>query len=644
MVKKESVPLLPKTPPATIVSSSISAVSLVQATKPVSAPSTPSQRSTKELVAFLLKDDRTDEKAKELLKKVVAKQLTKLHTTKPGTVAQSVKPIVPVTVGVVQSVNKPRVAISNSSSVVAQPAVKSVDPKSSQPKTTRVILAGSTTSPITTQSSVVRTESGQLGLATHHVNVSSPPKAEKKKEKRKKVAKDSLSLPATLANAGAVKNLSLKTAASSNPPHMLTSTAGLSTAGLLQYITSVGSAPLIKVITKAAGGSQPAQPTAAAPTAIITTSDGRLLLTGASQPQVTIAQGNFSSGKSIPSQSSKGAKSGGADGGITGLLKKGGSADSSSSKSVVGGALSSSPRQQLKTTPVIHIPRVSPIPARTSASAFTSSTQLASNPNTAVSVAKSTPPPPPPPLATIVSTKGTTLNEEAIFPHPQPGNSVIASSQPLKRLKLETLSATGQQEQDSKHKKASIVANNNQQTVLKTVATTKVPLVQPPQTVVPLTGGKTYARVVSQPDSLSIPALPKLFTSSKQVRRPVVQQLPLAGAMPDTTTNASVTSDVQPLTSKASDSYRVVPETPPLSTAPFKESSPLKSPVEQIMEEHSYLGSSHSGSPPVQPAGHNLWQPQFGHASSPEQLQSEENVLQAKHVPKVPGAYYAKDQ
>jgi hypothetical protein len=131
--------------------------------------------------------------------------------------------------------------------------------------------------------------------------------------------------------------------------------------------------------------------------------------------------------------------------------------------------------------------------------------------------------------------------------------------------------------------------------------------------------------------------------------RPMVKLLPLAGALPETTTtNASVTKDIH-VTSKNSDSYRVIHETPPLSTTPLKESSPLKSPVEQIMEEHSYLGSSQScSSPPVQPPGQNPWQLQFVHTSSPEQqqllqLQSGENVLQSQHVPKGPSAH-AKDQ
>ena len=702
--------MLPKMLPAAIVSSLTSAASLskpTSATKSVSAPSTPSQRSTKELVAFLLNDDRTDEKAKEILKKVVlshsvklmkekqeankaqlvskpnvtattttttsvtAKQLTKqLHTTKPVMVAQSAKPIIPVTVGVVQSVStgsKPHVAILSSSTVSALPAVKSVDPKSSPPKMTGVSLSRSacsstSSSPSGTQSSVLKTGNGPSGLTTSAATLS-PTKGEKRKEKKKKIAKDSLSLLATLTNTGAVTNSTLKTASGSTPSHMLTSTAGLSP-GILQYITSGGSAPLIKVITKAAGSSQHAQPTTAAPTTIITTSDGRLLLTGGggvSQPQVSIAQTSFNSGKSIPSQSSKGAKSGGVDGGgvtgllkksgsVTGLLKKSGSVDTSPSKSVIGGALSSTPRQQLKITPVIQIPRVSPIQVRTSsASALASSgsTQPASNPNTAASVAKSTATPPPPPLATITtSAKGTALDKAASVTHPQSGKAVIASSQPLKRLKLETLSATGQQQQqqDEKHKKAPTVVNNNQPTVLKAVTTTTaaatVTPVRPAQTVVQLSSGTTYAQVISQlpPDGFSIPSLPKLVSSSKPVGRPVVRHLSLA------TTTASVTKDMPPLTGKTGDSYRVVPETPPLSTAPLNESSPLKSPVEQIMEEHSYLGSSSShgcSSPPVQPAGQNPWQLQLARTSSPEQriqLQSGENV-----VPKGPTAH-PKDQ
>ena len=686
--KSTTIPILPKTPPATI-SSSIGAASLSQTAKSISTPSTPSQRSIptdpKELVAFLLKDDslRTDEKAKELLKKIVlshgvkekqartvqlaskpnlttttaasvtAKQLTKLHTTKPVMVAQSAKPIAPVTVGVVQSVSsKPRVV---SSSIPALPASKSVDSKSSPPKASGITLAGNTTSPSAAQSSVVKTGSGLSGLVTR-VSTPSPPKAEKKKERKKKVAKDSPSLPAPLAKLGAAKNSTLKATAGSNPPHMLTSTAGLTgLPGVLQYITSGGSAPLIKVITKAAGALQPAQPVSAAPTTIITTSDGRLLLTGASQSQVSITQASFNSGKSIPSQSLEGAKSGGVGSGSTGLLKTSGSTDSISSRSVVGGALSLSPGKQLKTTPVIQIPRVSSIPARVSSNG---SSQPSSPPNTAVFVSKSTPPPshPPPPLATVTSTKPAALDEAALLTHPQQlgGKAVIASSQPLKQLKLETLSAGGQREQDLKHKKAPIGVKNDQQMVLKTVTatTTAVPLVQPAQTVVPLTGATTFAQVISQPapDSLSVPSLPKLIaSSSRQIGRPVVKLLPLAGILPETTANASVRKDVPPLTSKTSDSYRVIHETPPLSTTPLiQESSPLKSPVEQIMEEHSYLGSSHScSSPPVQPAGQNpSWQLQFVRTSSPEkqlQLQSGENVLQAQHVPKGPSAH-AKDQ
>ena len=687
--KSTTIPILPKTPPATI-SSSVGVASLLQTSKSISAPSTPSQRSLptdpKELVAFLLKDDnlRSDEKTKELLKKVVlshgvklikekqartaqlankpniattstavnvtatCKQLTKLHTTKPVMVAQSAKPIAPVTVGVVQSVSsKPRVVIS--SSVPALSASKLVDPKSSPPKASGITLSGSTTSPSATQPSVVKTGSGLSGLMTR-VSTPSPPKAEKKKERKKKVAKDSPSLPASLANSGALKNSTVKAAAGSNPPHMLTSTAGLTgLPGVLQYISSSGSPPVIKVITKAAGTLQPAQPASAAPTTIITTSDGRLLLTGASQSQVSITQANFNSGKSIPSQSSEGAKPRGVDGSGTGLLKMSGSTDSTSSRSVVGGALSFSPGKQLKTTPVIQIPRVSSIPARVSSNSLN---QPSSPPNTAVLVSKSTPPAPraPPPLATITSIKPAALDEAALLTHPQQlgGKAVIASSQPLKRLKLETLSsATGQREQDLKHKKAPVAAKNDQQTVLKTVTATTtatIPLVQPAQAVVPLTGATTFAQVISQPapENLSVPSLPKLISSSsRQGGRPVVKLLPLAGTLPETTTNASIRKDVPPLTSN---SYRVIHETPPLSTTPLKESSPLKSPVEQIMEEHSYLGSSHScSSPPVQPAGQNPW---LARTSSPEkqlQLQSGENVLQSQHAPKGPSAY-AKDQ
>ena len=438
----------------------------------------------------------------------------------------------------------------------------------------------------------------------------------------------------------------MKAAAGSNPPHMLTSTAGLTgLPGVLQYISSSGSPPVIKVITKAAGTLQPAQPVSAAPTTIITTSDGRLLLTGASQSQVSITQASFNSGKSIPSQSSEGAKPGGVDGSSTGLLKTGGSTDSTSSRSVVGGALSFSPGKQFKTTPVIQIPRVSSIPARVSSN---SSNQPSSPPNTAVLVSKSTPPAlcAPPPLATITSTKSAALDETALLTHPQQlgGKAVIASSQPLKQLKLETLSSvTGQREQDLKHKKVPVAVKNDQQTVLKTVTATTtatIPLVQPAQAVVPLTGATTFAQVISQPVP-EIPSLPKLISSSRQGGRPVVKLLPLAGTLPETTANASIRKDVPPLTSN---SYRVIHETPPLSTTPLKESSPLKSPVEQIMEEHSYLGSSHScNSPPVQSAGQNPW---LARTSSPKkqlQLQSGENVLQSQHVSKGPSAY-AKDQ
>lgn len=667
--KSTALPLLPKTPPATIVLSTISASALTQvppATKSTSAPSTPAQRSIptdpKELVKFLLNDDKTDKKAREILKKVVLShstklikdqkqtstvqlaskpnlttsitakqqpQSTKLLTTKPVMVAQPAKPSVPVTVGVVKSVSKSRVV----SSVTAVPSIEAVGSKSSPPKTTSITLAGNTTSPRATQSSVVKTGSGIPGLVTTHATVPSQPKAEKKKETKKKLTKDSPSLSATLTNMGTVKNTALKTAGgSSNPPHMLTSTAEL-----LPYITSGGNASIIRVVSKAAGGSQSVQPTTAVPTAIITTPDGRVLVTGASQPQVSITQAGLSSGKSISNQSSKGAKSGGAvgEGGITGLLKKNGSADAASSKSVVGGALSLSPRQQqasLKTMPVIQISRLSPVSSlRSSASASTGSTQPASNSNAAVSVTKNAPLPPLPSLSLATSIKDTVLGEEASIPHPQPGKTVVASSQSLKQLKLETASGVDQQEKTLKLKKTAVVVNNNQQTVLKPVTTTVVP---PVQTVMPLTG-TTIAQVISQitPGAISIPSLPKLVASSKPVGHPVVQQLPLTRALPDTTNTANVARDMPPLTGVIDSlSHKVVPETPPLSTTHWKESSPLKSPVEQIMEEHSYLGST----PPVQPAGQSPWQLQFVHTSSPQQQLSGENVLQAQFVPKGP--------
>ena len=667
-VKKEPVdsklatlPIFSTLPSATIVSSLISAPSLSQvttATTSTGAPSTSSRKSIptdpKELVAFLLKDDNS-----ELLKKVVlshkligekqgthvqlaskshptgsviATQSTKLHSTKPVMVAQSAKPHSAVTVGVVQSVGKPRIVSTAAASTVS--AIKSLELKSSPPKTIGITRTASTTSPSAVQSSVVKTgsSSGLLGHVTH-VTVPSPPKVEKKKERKKKLGKDSLSLSATLANttaAAAVKNSTLKTATNSNPPHMLTST------GILQYITSGAStsAPLIQVISKAVSGLQPVPPSTGAATAIITTADGRLLLTGASQQQISIAQAGLGSGKLIPSQSSQGTRSGGMEGGISSLLKRGtGIIETVSPKSTVGGAVPSPPRQQhtsLKTTPVIQLPRVSISPS-------VGSTRSATNSSTIASVTRGTPPPPL--LSTITSTKHPALNEASVL-RTQPRQTAVAS-QPLKQLKLETVSATGQQQEaQDVHKKAAIIVNNNQEAVMKTVTT--APLAQP-QTVMPLTGGTTIAQVISQsaPDSFSVSSPPKLVTSSKQVGHPSIQQLPLAGATHSTTVT-SVTKDMLPLTI-TSDSSRVVPETPPQRSTSWKESSPLKSPVEQIMEEHSYLGSSNYGSPQVQP-GQSPWQLQLAHTSSPQhQQQSGENDLQTQHVSKGSGAY-PKDQ
>ena len=620
-----------------MVSLSTSVPSLPQATSTTtsaSLPSTPSRKSIpsdpKELVAFLLRDDKTitSDKTKEILKKltstakllgekresvvqlagkscattggVVAKQLTKLHTAKPLMVAKSAKPHSPVTVGVVQSVtSKPNIV----SSVAAVPTNKSVQPKSSPSKVAGVTLSASKTSPNAMRPSGIKTGSGLTGLQPR-VTI---PKVEKRKEKKKKLSKDALSLSTALPS---MVNATLKAASGSNPPHMLATT----TTELLQYFTSGNSAPLIKLITKAAGSSRAAQPTAAAPTVITTTSNGSLLLAapGTSHPQLSLTQADLAPGKSAPKLSSQVTKSGKVVDGVAGLSKSGRSVDS---QSVVSKALSSSLKPQLKTTPVIQMPRTFQ--------------PVVSSDVAAVSVTRSTAPPP---LATIISTELTAPTEEASLPHTHSAQTTAAvSSHTLKQLKPATVSTIVQQQQNV-HKKVGVVSSNSQQTMLKSAAS--VPVVHPPaKAVVPLVGGVTVAQVISHvaSDSFSIPPLPKLIASSKPLRHPLVQQLPLAA---DARAVTTVSKDVPPLTSAS------VIETPPHSTSPWKESSPLKSPVEQIMEEHSYLGSSHSS--PLALPGQSPWQQlQLVHPSSSQQLhQSEEqNAIQTQQIPKGHNVY-----
>ena len=121
------------------------------------------------------------------------------------------------------------------------------------------------------------------------------------------------------------------------------------------------------------------------------------------------------------------------------------------------------------------------------------------------------------------------------------------------------------------------------------------------------------------PASIQVPPLQSLMASSKQATSHPVQ-LPLVGGLTAKDACAlAVTGDSQ-----------AVPETPPQGTALWpqqKEMSPLKSPVEQIMEEHSYIGSQ--GPSMVHP-DQSPWQPQHHLTSSPQQ--TGDSVLQNPHL------------
>ena len=426
-----------------------------------------------------------------------------------------------------------------------------------------------------TQTLQSKTSGGPLANMPH-LTLSSLPKQEKKK--KSKTQKGPLSLTASKDSAATTKKtLTPKTGSvnASNSPHMLTTTTGQPY--LLQLVNSTMGAPLIKLISNAQSTLQSTSPSTAAPT-IVTTSDGRVLITSRSQQN-----------KNSVSQTGVGSKVTavhpslevrlGED--VANLAKGSATVNSAVASSLSRSGMGSSSRQQqltsmtsVKTTPVIQLPRVS------------TSTHNSSSTKTPTQVMST----PPPPLTGSIS-------------HPVSNKTPVSSNslQPQQQLLVGTsLSAvhilpqvlTVQQPQTQP------LLNMGVRDVVKTV--TAVPSPRPavpsPRTAVPspkttaasLTFGMQDAHAQ---ESLQIPPLSTLVPPTLQTAAappPLTRPLSVVGAQ-----SAAWEAIPPPLTGT-----QTIPETPPLAPAHWlhgqqKEPSPLKSPVEQIMAEHSYLGSQH---------------------------------------------------
>ena len=420
-----------------------------------------------------------------------------------------------------------------------------------------------------TQTLQSKTSGGPLANMPH-LTLSSLPKQEKKK--KSKTQKGPLSLTASKDSAATTKKtLTPKTGSvnASNSPHMLTTTTGQPY--LLQLVNSTMGAPLIKLISNAQSTLQSTSPSTAAPT-IVTTSDGRVLITSRSQQNKnSVSQTGVGSKVTAvhPSQDVRlGEDVATVNSAVAGSL----------SRSVVG---SSSRQQQLtsmtsvKTTPVIQLPRVS---------TSTHNSSLTKTPTQVMST-------PPPPLTGSIS--HPVSNKTPVSSNSLPPQQQLLMGTSLSAVHILPQVLTVQQPQTQP------LLNMGVRDVVKTVTAVPSPrtAVPSPRTAVPspkttaasLTFGMQDAHAQ---ESLQIPPLSTLVPPTLQTAAstppPLTRPLSVVGAQP-----AAWEAIPPPLTGT-----QTIPETPPLGPAHWlhgqqKEPSPLKSPVEQIMAEHSYLGSQH---------------------------------------------------
>lgn len=653
IVKKEPVdskptPLSPlqQQPPASAhpivsVTSSVSPViNTPTVSLPASSPRMAIPTDPKELLAFLLKDDNKN----ELIRKAMQRTSTKLTATKEkgttmqaiaikphstGTVstesaANLVKPVTPVDVTGV--ISKKTTTISNSTTTNKPVKVASLSP-SSVLKTSDATTATSK-SPKVSMSSILKTKSSGPHIAEHtsRATLLSIQPSEKKKKKVKKEA-----LPSTTSSLTALKTSSLNTS------HILTTPTGQQY--IFQWANSAGTAPLLKLVSKTPVSQQPTALPSTGAAAIVTTSDGRLIFTGGPQQlNSAVTQTSLISKSMLTAQPSMGPK----------LVEpaQGTKSGERSSTSVLQsiGSKSILPLKQhdniisstaVRTTPVLELSRVATsVPsAAAKVTPATGAVVKAAPVYTSVAKVDSS-------LTAQVTTPAVTMTTSATLPPPfisttSQNVNLVPSSLSIQQVKVVPISnpvlpqiqpervSSCPQLQSKAALSVPAAANsllNMAKSAIGGVPTT-------PGTTVSITASTTQS-TVAVPGSLEIPPLSELVSPSK-----LTQALPLAVSQAQAKRNLTLS-----LTKGHS---QTVHNTPSQSTTPWlqqKEQSPLKSPVEQIMEEHSYLGS-YSPQQQVQPQ-RNPWPVQFQNTSPPQQT-TVDSVCLSHHKGH---SVYTKDQ
>lgn len=609
--KPAALPQIQAAPPPTLPSaSSPSLATSTPVTSASSSPRTAIPTDPQELVAFLLRDDNKNKE--ELIRKIqVLTHNAKLLGEKDkGSAIQAVKPHATGTVSTVGVANPARANMKTSSTSTTS----SKSPKVLTASPSSVLKSGGTAlgkQPKVSLSPVLKTVGSGPHVAEHARSASLPSLLISDKKKRKKPIKDS------------VATTSSKTG-SPNTSHILTTTTGQQY--IFQWANSGGQPSVLKLISKSPNTTslQPTSPSTPAAT-IVTTSDGRLLFTGGLQQlNTTITQTGLPSMSMAtvkPSQGGRlveavrGVKTGGQN---SSSLLKGNASPTKNSSSVVqsSGPRSLSLKQHstslasVKTTPVIELPRVASHSVAKSAPASSPKIvpALATNTKATAPAATITASVLPSPLTSSSTPQSVALVSTPRLPQQE---KIVPTSLPVVPQVQSERVLTIQPSQAAKTT-AAAVNNlwNTSATVGVSATTGNMVFVKPGATQMPAV-------------SLEIPPMSKLVSSTEQVSSCVTQKLSLAGMQSQATRN-------MPL-SLVGGQASTIPETPPQGTTTHslqqKEPSPLKSPVEQIMEEHSYLGCYSSQQQHALPqqlqADQSPWPLHFQHTSPPQQTAGE---------------------
>ena len=491
-------------------------------------------------------------------------------------------------------------ATSRSPKVSISPIVSSAGGVGVSPKS-KTLAAFSQTAQLKTSSATTLSPSASskniVGLPGRmpHATVPSLQKPEKKKKTKTPKVSNLLSLSSKNSSA---KTSAIKTSAVI-PSHLLTtSVATTSTATgeqryVLQLVKSAtgGGDSLLQLspVVAAAGSLLPSSTAA-------TTSNSRLFFTSSAASQQlksTVMQSSSDTKLSAPVKPSshrvKPLES------VDHSVLKGGTSIKSAPS--VSGSLKQQQvpalQASVKTTPVIQIPRVSPsAPSLTTTKVSTLAPQVSAN--TAVVA-----PTPPPLTGSSTHPLSNKASNGSLVSHASQQQVLVASTPvPLPTVlpQLETTVLIGQPQPPQ----AQVLLNTAPSSFQKTVVTA----VPAQGNIVSLTAGTPAAIVPTLAQtSLHIPPLSTLTSSVPALQRttagaaPLLQKpLPLNNAHQATASSRGA-PHTPPLPLKESHpQLQTITETPPLNYSHFpqgqqKEPSPLKSPVEQIMEEHSYLGN-----------------------------------------------------